>query len=392
MEIPAISVIIPLYNAEKYVGDCLESILGQTFTDFEVIVVDDCSTDSSPAIVESYAAKFGGRLRLIKTKKNSGNAGYTARNYGFGFSRGEYVWFVDADDFVTKTALEELYTAAKKVDADVVYTSARYHYVSDDKVILNFDAKGWALKDKGIEDKPNLIVDDSKKSISLLFQGGSFRTPWTKFLKRNFLIENSTSFYELLSGADYIWTLEIFASARRVLRIPNAVYFWREDSTESMTRKQRPANEQIKVWSKVFVYFAQALVKLTGKLEILKENPAYCYMILNGWRDYCFGRNIEARFQVSSDKVYEILLREFENNADFDLMIPFFFSLVDDLQKNLLVADQQLDEFTTQTKAKLADFEKRDKHTQAYVAELEKFVADSQQYIAELENELQRKK
>jgi len=66
---PAVSVVIPMYNAEEYVGECLNSLLAQTFQNFEVIVVDDCSTDSSPAIVESYTEKFGGRLKLTKTKK-----------------------------------------------------------------------------------------------------------------------------------------------------------------------------------------------------------------------------------------------------------------------------------------------------------------------------------
>ena len=75
MEIPAVSAIIAMYNTEKYIGECLDSLLAQTFTNFEVIVVDDCSTDSSPAIVASYLPKFGGRLKVLRLKKNSGNNG-----------------------------------------------------------------------------------------------------------------------------------------------------------------------------------------------------------------------------------------------------------------------------------------------------------------------------
>ena len=94
MDLPKISVIIPLYNAEKYIGDCLESLLVQTFQDFEVIVVDDCSTDNSVAIVQSYAEKFGGRLKIARTKKNSGGGGYVPRNLGLNLSRGEYIFFL----------------------------------------------------------------------------------------------------------------------------------------------------------------------------------------------------------------------------------------------------------------------------------------------------------
>ena len=71
---PAISVIIPMYNAEKYIGECLESVLAQTFQDFEVIVVDDCSTDKSVEIVQSYAVKFNGRLKLTRAEEDMSRA------------------------------------------------------------------------------------------------------------------------------------------------------------------------------------------------------------------------------------------------------------------------------------------------------------------------------
>ena len=100
-----ISVIIPVYNAEKYLGVCLESLLIQTLQDFEVIIVDDCSTDASPAIAESYLEKFGGRLKIIYLEKNTGS-GAVPRNEGLRFSRGEYVFFMDADDLIIDNALE----------------------------------------------------------------------------------------------------------------------------------------------------------------------------------------------------------------------------------------------------------------------------------------------
>ncbi|MBR1807751.1 MAG: glycosyltransferase family 2 protein [Selenomonadaceae bacterium] len=116
---------MPLYNVEKYVGECLDSILAQTLQDFEVIVVDDCSTDSSVAVVESYMSKFDGRLKLTRMKKNSGGAGLP-RNKGIEFSCGEYLAFVDPDDTITPTAFEELYTLAKNFDADVVHCEKWY--------------------------------------------------------------------------------------------------------------------------------------------------------------------------------------------------------------------------------------------------------------------------
>ena len=116
----AISVIIPLYNAEKYIGECLDSLLNQTFKSFEVILVDDCSTDNSVKIVESYAPKFAGRLKLAKMGKNTGS-GSLPRNKGLLLSRGEYIFNMDNDDLLTETALEEMYTLAKKYNVDFVY-------------------------------------------------------------------------------------------------------------------------------------------------------------------------------------------------------------------------------------------------------------------------------
>ena len=126
MEIPAISVIIPMYNAQQYVRECLDSLLAQTFQDFEVIVVDDCSTDNSFAVVKNYMPRFKGRLRLAQTAKNSGGGGYIPRNIGLEMATGEYVYFMDADDFILLSALETLYEAAIIYDADVVYFSSHY--------------------------------------------------------------------------------------------------------------------------------------------------------------------------------------------------------------------------------------------------------------------------
>ena len=95
-----ISVIIAMYNTEKYIGECLESLLAQTFQEFEVILIDDCSTDNGNAVARSYTKKFNGRLKLVRLKKNSGNNGIP-NNMGLALSRGEYVLFMDSDDTVT---------------------------------------------------------------------------------------------------------------------------------------------------------------------------------------------------------------------------------------------------------------------------------------------------
>ncbi len=105
----------------------------ETFADFEVIVVDDCSTDSSATIAESFLERFGGRLKIVTLPENTGS-GAVPRNVGLDLSQGKYVYFVDADDLLVENALEELFNAAEKYQADVVYMDKCFFY--DEKVDL----------------------------------------------------------------------------------------------------------------------------------------------------------------------------------------------------------------------------------------------------------------
>ena len=164
--IPAVSIVIPMYNAEKYIGECLDSILAQTFTDFEVIIVDDCSTDKSCEIVKSYIETHTGtdKLKLVRRKTNSGASGIP-RYDGLLLSRGEYVSFIDSDDIITKTALEELYPIAKKFDADVVHCERYFQFNDGEK---NFTLKGYQ---KGtLVKEPTLITEDLTERVKNLYE------------------------------------------------------------------------------------------------------------------------------------------------------------------------------------------------------------------------------
>lgn len=333
---PTISVIIPMYNAENYIAECLESLLAQTFQNFEVILVDDCSTDNSVAVAKNFIGKFGGNFILVTTEKNSGNFGYTARNKGFDLAHGEYIFFMDADDLISNTAFQELYTAAKNFEADVVYTGARYLYTSTEGSELKRDKEGRTCADKGITEKPTLTINEPNKLLkSLLLNGGVFWTAWTKFVRREFLIDNGINFCEIISGSDFIWTIELFCCAEKFLRIPNAVYFWRNDSKTSVTRQKRLADVQINTWSKVFFYLSKALTDLTNRRTILKENPRYLYFALKRHLKFCLKVTYEERLQFPSKEIYEILWREFEGKNELDMLTMFFLSYIDLQQKEI---------------------------------------------------------
>ena len=126
-----ISVIVPVYNSEKYLKQCLDSIVGQTFKDIEIICVNDGSTDSSSQILAEYASKDD---RFVIINQENGGAG-KARNTGLDASRGKYLSFLDSDDFFESTMLEKAYKKIEQDNSDfVVYNSDQYITDKDDYI------------------------------------------------------------------------------------------------------------------------------------------------------------------------------------------------------------------------------------------------------------------
>ena len=114
---PEISVIVPIYNVEKYLGRCLDSILASTFEDIEVILVDNCGQDNSRAICDEYAAKDN-RIQIVENPHNMGVS--AARNNGMNHAHGKYISFVDSDDYIDRTMFEKLYKAMERENVDMV--------------------------------------------------------------------------------------------------------------------------------------------------------------------------------------------------------------------------------------------------------------------------------
>ena len=269
---PAISVIIPLYNAEKYLGECIDSILAQTFKDFELVIVDDCSTDSSCEIVESYMPKFNGRLKLYHTEKNTGS-GVVARNIGLSKASGEYVYNMDNDDVITTTALEEIYSLAKEYDADVVYCE---RFFEQDKA---GNIKVRVFQSGDVVEKPTLESFDLKERVQAILDNRYHSTPWLKLVQRNLLIEHEIFFPTLRISDDNIWTQGLVIYAKKILRVPNAIYTWRFNK-DSISRVDKTPEEFINYYMNPVILGLKYLDKLMSSHEFFKENPSYRYALL----------------------------------------------------------------------------------------------------------------
>jgi len=201
---PQISIIVPVYNVEPYLRKCIDSIITQTFTDFECILIDDGSPDNCPAICDEYAAKDN-RLFVIHQK----NAGVSAaRNAGLDIAQGELTGFVDSDDWLEPFALEKLYNKQKETNADIVVGSFYSHY-SDITVSYVFD---------------NNIITDKKEMLSDLFIK-RLRTVWGK-LYRTSLFDNVNYPSYLIFGEDAIVNTQIYCSftCKIIVTISDIIY------------------------------------------------------------------------------------------------------------------------------------------------------------------------
>jgi glycosyltransferase involved in cell wall biosynthesis len=164
---PKISVICPVYNTEKYLPRCVESILSQTFSGFECVLVDDCSPDKSPILCDKYAEKDG-RVRVIHNKQNKGSS--LARKIGLAASRGAYILFADSDDWLEPDMLEKLYRTAVDGNFDMVCCDYYDCYENRNYVKLK---------------KTNFISSDNNFIIRQIIAEQFEHTVWSKLVKRS---------------------------------------------------------------------------------------------------------------------------------------------------------------------------------------------------------------
>ena len=211
-----LSVIIPVYNVENYLRECLDSIINQTVKDIEIICVDDGSTDSSPDILKEYQNKDS-RIRII-TKENGGQA--SARNLGIKEAQGEYIAFIDSDDFIEAEMLEKLYTKANDNNLDIAMCK-----------IATYDNQTKEIKDN-VWYYMLGVFRDFEKDIFNHKDTKEFTchiavTPYNKIYKTTLLKENNILFPEGLIFEDEKFFYDTYLRAKRVSIVDEFLYYYR---------------------------------------------------------------------------------------------------------------------------------------------------------------------
>ena len=343
---PKISIIMAMYNVEKYLEDCLESLLAQTFQDYEIIIVDDCSTDNSCAVAESYMKIFNKKaqekLRLIRSEKNSGSGGMP-RNIGISFARGKYIYFVDSDDALTETALEELYNLAENFQAEVVHCE-KYFIVDDkdfttDKDFLTADA---FLKADFVEE-PAFMTKDLSERIENLITGKFDWSTCTNFIRRDFLVKHDIKFPLLIGVEDRLVAIQILCLSEKILRVPNVTYIYRQ-RTGSLSKLRFPSYEPIvKVHFNALIYELTLADKCFTENKIFEDAPIKKWNVFKFFVDWHIRIMLNAFINVPVNELYELVRHEVEQFDDKVTLAAFFFTYMNLLSLQINESQENFD-------------------------------------------------
>ncbi len=247
--LPKVSVIIPVYNVEKYLRQCIESVINQTLTDIEIICVNDGSTDNSLSILEEYASKDD-RIVVI-SKENGGYA--SAINVGLEAANGEFIQIVESDDYCDINMLEEMYNKISGTDADMV--TSDFYTCRDNRIHSIKISKYLKEEDKYI-DSFNL------KTLPYIINKAAY--PWKSLYRKAFLEKNDIYMPEDGKGCyeDQPWNTAILVKANKILYVNKPFYYYRISAEGSSTNcGKRSIIDYIK--------------RRRQALEILQDNNLY---------------------------------------------------------------------------------------------------------------------
>ncbi|OUP21236.1 hypothetical protein B5F32_05375 [Parabacteroides distasonis] len=221
-----VSVIIPVYNVEAYICQCVKSVLDQTYTNIECIIVDDCGSDNSIKIIEQYVAKLDkyGLIKIIHQENNRGLS--EARNAGIKESVGDYLFFLDGDDYISTTAISEMMKLVDEYSADFVISSICSF--GDTSNNVNY----LKIRDDIIYGNQAIAICYSESKWYMMAQN--------KLISKNLIIDNDLFFYPGIYHEDELWSLRLACCAKSMAICHENTYFYRIHSssiTSKITKK-----------------------------------------------------------------------------------------------------------------------------------------------------------
>lgn len=211
-----ISIIVPIYNSEKYLNKCIDSLINQTEKNIEIILVNDGSTDNSEKIIKEYKDK------RIKYYKNKNQGIGKTRNFGIEQATGSYIMFVDSDDYIEKNACEKMYNKAVNENLDVVLCDFYKEYDNGNIEEIHTNS----FNNSSLKENPNIITD--------------YLCPWAKIYDRKMIIDNNIKFVENLKYEDAPFVIKALCTAKKIGKIDECLnYYLIHDNSETTVRDKK---------------------------------------------------------------------------------------------------------------------------------------------------------
>ena len=234
-----LSILIPVYNVEKFLNRCLDSVLNQKINEIEIILVDDGSTDKSSKICDDYSKKYDNVK--VYHKKNGGAS--SARNYGIDKTIGKYIWFVDSDDKLEENSIKSIIDIMEKEKSDVIVCNSKKVY-ENGKIE---DECKYSIK-KGNYSSNEFMETLKKNPKSVIF------APQYYIVKKDFLIKNKLYFYEGIIHEDELWIPQLLILAKNIYYSNLNIYYhymW-SGSVMHSTKKEKSGNSCLIVSKELF--------------------------------------------------------------------------------------------------------------------------------------------
>lgn len=244
-ELMSISIIIPIYNASHYIDRCIDSIFSQECeeADIECILVNDCTPDNSMEIVQNMLKDYRGKIhfKTINLDTNSGHC--VARNAGIRISIGDYLLFVDSDDFLLPGTISYFIEGIKNNGGDNVDVVLGNSYTNQRRtVIMQLET-----------DTPNLIDNSDESALRKLLSRELFHTSWNKLVKRSFFTEQQLYFQAGIINEDQLWSYLLFRQIRNILVMPNITYIYNKNNPQNISNTSTKSPKHL-IESRIIIY------------------------------------------------------------------------------------------------------------------------------------------
>lgn len=299
-----VSVIIPVYNGDKYLTQCIDTILVQTLKDIEVIIIDDGSTDGSLEIAKKYA-EIDKRVKVL-TQENRG-AG-AARNYGLKYATGRYVSFLDADDFFHNEMLKRSYEYCERYELDFV----TYRCMLFDNIEKEYKEHQNTIRETLLPEKKAFSYKDIEKDLFKLFVGWA----WDKLFRRDFISDNMLLFQEQASTNDMLFVYSALIDAERIGCLDEVLVSHRMNVETSISRTR---GKNWKCFYNALVELKKHIVK-RGLVDKLEQDFINYVVHFSIW-------NLDTIEVEIFDELYNFLKNEgFEQLGVIDKKAEYFYN------------------------------------------------------------------